>query len=67
LAEIGHPAPVASPVEQQSIVKDEVVDYDHVRPTGGSESCEHRAVWPLEEGAYRIEVDLGTHEPDSTS
>ena len=66
LAQIGHPAPVASPVEQQSIVEDEVVDHNHVRSSGGSERCEHCAIWPSEEGAYRIEVDLGAHEPDST-
>ena len=66
-AEIGHPAPATSPVEQENIFKDEVVDYDQVRPPGGSESCEHCAVWPFEEFAYRIQVGLGTHQPDSTT
>jgi hypothetical protein len=66
-AEVGHPTPAESPVEQKSIVEDEIVDHHQMRPTSRSESCEYCAARPFEEGTYRIEVHLWAHEPDSTS
>jgi hypothetical protein len=66
LAKIGHPVPVASTVEQQSILEDDVVDHNYVRFAGGSERCKYCAIRPSEKSAYRIEVGLGAHEPDST-